>query len=506
MANHYQPLTGRIDRRGRRNENDYSRPYIRENWLSRDGIMTMPRGTDRVVSTTISDLITWTGRYHSIETGVISPKSFIYTQDGKLWIIDNNLRTATEVQSGLSIDAYPKHWLYKVQTQTKLYLVDGINLYKHDGNNDNTFEKVDIEDTGGDSILPIDVIEHKDRLCLLSKAFIYISKNLDPDVFDDATDSIQIIVGSGKGQNFGFGKIPNNDTLYIFNTEGIFALYGDEISAVASTFEIRLVDSRRILAGRSLVAVENALVFLADDYNIWSFNGNTSQKLSHDEKLEDFVNRNRTALDKAVATYYNNYYMLSFVETGEATNNLEVFWDAFESKCEFVRGRNVSCYLYVDPTIEIPFQQFGRSDINMLMWADTGYNFDGEAIKTKLWTKDITVKKGRNVRFTAFYPEFEPKGARTIDIKYFLDGRLGDTTGDAQWEQSLQGEIRRLGAINIKNQSQFTDMVRPKISYAKGQSIAFYISIEAVDQRCDFKGVGMDYILKEMKNVKTVGG
>ena len=142
----------------------------------------------------------------------------------------------------------------------------------------------------------------------------------------------------------------------------------------------------------------------------------------------------------------------------------------------------------------------------MIMWANQGYNFDGEAISVKLWTKDITIKKGRNVRFTAFYPELEPKGVRTIAIKYFLDGRLGDTTGDAQWSQSLQGEIRRLGMINITNQSQFTDVVRPKINYAKGQSIAFFISFSEVDMRCDFKGMTIEYVPKEMKNIKIVGG
>lgn len=503
---HYQNFTGRIDRRSPRNSGDYSRPYLRENWLSRDGVLRMPRGTLKVVTSAITDRITWTGRYHTLETGSISPKTFAYSKDGKIWIINNLAHTATEVETGLSANAFPRHWLYKVMTQTKMYLVDGVDLYKYDGNNDNNFEKITITDTGGLSILPIDVIEHKDRLCLLSKAYIYVSKNLDPEVYNDSTDSIQIIVGSGKGENLAFGKIPGNDTLYVLNTEGIFALYGDTLSAVASTFEIRLVDGRKIIAGRTAQYVENAIVFLADDYNIWSFNGSTTTKLSHDEKLEDFINKNREMLDKAVATYYNNYYMLSFVETGSAENNLEVWWDALENKCEFVRGRNVSCYLYIDPTVEAPFQQLGRSDINMVMWADQGYNFDNKAIATKLWTKDITIKKGKNIRFLSFYPELEGEGARIISIKYFLDGRLGDVSGNAQWLQSMEGEYRSLGLIRIKNQSQFTDAVRPKINYAKGQSIAFFINYEELDGRCDFKGIGLEYAGKEIKSLKTVGG
>ena len=506
MADYFTPFTGRINRREPRNEGDYTRPYLRENWLSRDGVLKMPQGTTRVVNSVISDKITWTARYHSIETGVISPKTFGYSQDGKIWHIDSLSQTAIEVKSGLNPNAYPRHWLYKVMTQTKMYMVDGKDLWKYDGNNEYRFDKMTIKDTSDASIYPIDVIEHKDRLCLISKAFLYISANLAPETFDDSTDCIQIIIGSGKGENLALGKIPGNDTLYILNTEGIFALYGDTLSAVASTFEVRLVEGRRIISGRTAQFVENAIVFLADDYNIWSFNGSSTTKLSHDEKLEDFVNRDRTALNKAVATYYNNYYMLSFVEVGEVNNTLEVWWDALENKCEFVRGRNVASYLYVDPTVETPYQQFGRSDINMVMWSDRGYNFDGHAIASKLWTKDITVKKGKNVRFLAFYPELESQGARTISIKYFLDGRLGDTTGNAAWSQSLEGEYRSLGFIRIKNQSQFTDVIRPKINYAKGQSIAFYINYQEVDGRCDFKGMGIDYALKEGKSVKTVGG
>ena len=40
-----------------------------------------------------------------------------------------------------------------------------------------------------------------------------------------------------------------------------------------------------------LAKVEKSLCFLADDYNIWSWDGVQTTKLSHLEKLEDFVNK-----------------------------------------------------------------------------------------------------------------------------------------------------------------------------------------------------------------------
>lgn len=528
MADVFLQFTGKINRRLPRSEGESSDPILRENFLARDGRLTKPRGTTRVTTDDFGDLegvdrrATWATRYQTFETGIVNPKSFSYTQNGKIWHIDEQAKTMTKVADGLNLDAYPKSWLFKIQTQNILYLVDGKDLWKHDGNNAHKFEKIDITDTSGDSIDPIDVIEHKDRLILISEAFLYISKNLSPEVFNDATDSIQIIVGSGKGKNLALGKI--EDKLYIFNTEGIFVLQGDVISAVAATFEVRLVDERICIAGRTVAKVEKALVFLADDLNIWSWDGVTSTKLSHDEKIEDDISNKRGFLDMAVATYFNNYYMISVVKRGEAQNKLEFWWDAFENKIDFIVGRNVSAYSISDPNVEDSFMMLCRSDINYMMWADREVDFDGVAIVTKLRTRDITIKKGRNVRFTAFYPEIIPTQglaeSELVIFKYLLDGQLVDpssaagTSVDPTWGQDLIGVRYELGAIKISNQAQAMYRVRPKINWARGQSIAFdmeekilYGAITGEDRGIRFTliGIGIDFILKEKVKGRLVG-
>jgi len=497
----FKKFTGKCDRRLPRNEGEESSVYMRENWLARDGRLNRPLGTVQAVDTVLTGIPTWEARYHSVETGIISPKSFAYTQDGKIWAINDLGHSAAVCKDGLNINAYPNHWLFKTQTQTKMYFVDGYNLYKYDGNNANLFEKVTITDTDGASINPIDVIEHRDRLFLISDTYLYISKNLEPDNFSDATDSIQIIVGSGKGKNKALRKI--GDRLYILNTEGKFALNGDTISAVASTFELVMVEDKHpIIAGRTAVNVEGAINYLADDLNIWQFNGVSSKKLTHFEKLEDFVFNNRAYLDKAVATYYNNYYMLSFVENASTYNNLEIWWDAVEDKCDFVRGRNVSCYMQTDPSMEPLKQQLCRSDAYTVMDADNGYNFAGSAIVSKLWTKDITPKVGYNVRFRQFFPEIEPLGTRNITINYILDGQL---TPNANWSQSLEGVTKTLGLMTFQNQSQATYAINPKINYSRGQSIAFYVSDATKDLRTTLLGIGIDFIPKFQKKGRLVG-
>lgn len=477
---------------------------VRENWLARDGILKKPRGTEKAITTTLTDIPRWLGRYYTVEVGNISPKTFAYTKDGKIWAIDDQAETATSVKENLNINGYARHVLFKTSNQTNLYFVDGVNLLKHDGNNDNKFEKITFNDSESNSVNPIDAVEHLDRLWVISDTDLFVSKNLEPENFSDASDSLQIIVGSGRGKNLRLVKLA--DRLYILNTEGIFAVAGDVISALAATFEVRLVEERKIIAGGSLAKAEKAIIFLAEDYEIWSFDGSQAQLLSYKFKLKDYISPVRELLNKACATYYNNYYMLSFVEKGEVEPNLELWWDSLEGKIDIVRGRHVSCYLDIDPAVENDYLQTGRSDIGSIMYCDRGYNFDGVAITSRIRTRDVTPEKGTLVRFLAFYPEIVPIGDKNLTITYLLDGRSSNPTGaDSYWTQNLRGETKTLGFIEIGNQAQTSFRVRPKINYSKGESIAFEINDATLDLRVDLVGIGIDYIGKHRSKGKLVG-
>lgn len=504
MPNYYLKFNGEIDRRSPQNEGEPSSPVLRENWLARDVILKRPKGTEKAITTTLDDIPRWLGRYYTVETGNISPKTFTYTKDGQLWVIDDLAKTATMIKGSLNTNAFPRHALFKTSNQTKMYWVDGVNLLKYDGNNDNRFEIVTLNDSGGNPVKPIDVIEHLDRLWVISKTDLFVSKNLEPENFSDANDSLQIIVGSGRGKNLRLVKLV--DKLYIVNTEGTFVVSGDVISALAATFEVKIADDKKIIAGGSLAKTEKAIVFLGEDYEIWSFDGDQSQLLSYKFKLKDFVNTTRELLDKAIATYFNNYYMLSFVEKGEIEPNIEIWWDSLEGKIDVVRGRHVSCYLEIDPAEENDYLQTGRSDIGSIMNTERGYNFDGVAIASRIRTRDVTPEKGTIVRFQAFYPEIAPTGNRVISITYLLDGRSSVPAGsETYWEQNLRGEVKTLGTISIGNQAQFSDRVRPKINYSKGESIAFEIIDSTLDLRADLAGIGIDYIGKHRSKGKLVG-
>lgn len=496
-------FTGRINRRIPRSEGDFNDPVLRENWLSRDGRLRKPIGHESVI-TGLTDIPRWSGRYSSVGSIQIHPKTFVYTEDGKIHVLDDVAGTSTIVKENLNTDAYPNHVLFKNADVSTMYLVDGKNLFAYDGNGSNVWNIINVDDADGNSIEPIDVIEHKDRLVLISNTNLYISKNLFPEVFDDANDSLNIIVGSGRGKNLALRKI--EDRLYILNTEGVFILEGDVISALAITFEVSLIEERNIVAGRTAIRVEKAIVFLADDYELWSFDGSRSQMLSYELKLSDFVSKEIPNLEKAVAVYHDNYYKMSFVEVAGTQPNLEVWWDAFENKIDIVRGRHVSCYMKTDPTVEDEYIEMGQSDSNVIVRDNRGYDFNGTAIITKLRTRDITPTKGFNVRFTAFYFSFEPTGNRDIVIRYLLDGRLSNPSGsDAVWTENLRGEVVTLGMISITNQAQATGRVRPKIKYSRGESIAFEITENTQDMKADFIGMRIEYLAKYSSKGVLIG-
>lgn len=494
-------FNGKINRRLPQDEIGDNEVSLRWNWLSRNNRLVKPPG-HKTTTTGLTDISRWMARYQTFEVGALSPKTFVYTEDGRIWVLNDQTGAPTVVKELLKVNSDPRHWLFKTGSQTNLFLVDGDTLFIHDGNNANTFDVVTLTDSGGSSVHPIDLIEHKDRLCVISRNSLFISKNLEPTNFTDANDSIEIIVGSGKGQNLALGKI--EDHLFIFNTEGIFVLDGDVISALAITFEVRLVDERKLGLQHSVVKVEQALIFVADDYELWSFDGSSSKMLSYELKLKDFVNTYALPKTKANAVYHDNYYKLSFVEKGLVEPNTEIWWDAFEDKIDIVKGRNVSCYMKTDPTIEAEILQMGQSNANTIVQEGTANDFNGTAIATRLRTKDYTPKKGHNVRFTAFYPEFEPTGNRDLTIIYLLDGRLSNP--QTAFTSHLQGETTTLGTVNINNQAQFTGRVRPSINYAHGQSIAFEVIEATLGLKSSLVGIGIDFIVKERKKSDSLIG
>ena len=645
-------FTKRIDRVSPRSKGDADSPVLRENYYSRNGRLQTVPGTERVISTLLTKKCTGAWRYYSRETGVNTPKTISYTIDGKLWLIDEDNRNATEVLTGLNTDAYPNAAIFRIGDQYNMYVVDGTHLWEWNGNNSNVWEDKTPKQSDDSSYNPIDVIEHKDRLFLLTEKQVLVSANLEPVNFSSASDSIEIIVGSGQGYNRALRKL--RDRLYFLNTEGAFILSGDVLSAVATNFSVDSVDpNTRVVTGRAAQNVENGIMYLGEDLELYTFDGTSSKLMSFNEELKSIINPKRVYLDRIVGHYdsVDKRYFLSVVETGENENNLEIVYDAVEDKIDIIRDRRVSCYCQYNGSYEESELLLGSSKANTILYANRGYNFDGAGIRHRLRTRDIYFNKGQRGRIMAFYPEIEPRGNSDIQIAYLLDGRLsnpkedyttlaqngdfllwsagvnvepdnwiagtaaarstdivvpnsysayidatlamdtltnwnfsysnmyvtvsvwcktsdagkvqlqvfsrsdaGDVykivyhTGSGAWEklsakiyvknnwlqtylwcdagstayfnyveyafekyqtfgyfdQSLAGEQQSLGFINISNQSQFIDRVRPRINYAQGSSIAFEIDEAELNNHYSINGIGLELVAKPKIKGKQV--
>jgi hypothetical protein len=229
--------------------------------------------------------------------------------------------------------------------------------------------------------------------------------------------------------------------------------------------------------------------------------------LSYIEYLAKDIYTAPDMIDKAVATYHDNYYKLSVVKNGEVSNNLEFWWDAIEDKIDFIYGRKVSYYCHADSTKEEPYSMIARDDAGYICYENQQHSFDGTAITVKLKTKDVKPMKGRNVRFCAFRPDIEPGWDVDFTLRYNLDGRISNPTGSNPVEGvDGQGEYESLGYIWISNQTQFEQRVLPKVNYSKGQSINFEITDSVKDRVLGIIGMGVDFIPKEQKVFKLVGG
>ena len=294
-------MNKRVDVMSARSEGDKDSPVLRVNLYSRDGQLKTVPGTERMVSD-FSEKCTGAWRYYSNEEGIKSPKLLAYTINGKLWFVDTYALQSQVIKEGMASNAYPKACQFRLGEQHYLFIVDGHSMWSYDGNESWIINDVTPKQSDGTNYEPIDIIEHLDRIFLLTEKQVLISANLAPTDFTDATDAIELIIGSGRGENRQFSKI--DDRLYIHTTEGVFVLSGDTISAVASTFSIDLVDDGvRMAPGRSGAITENAFVYLGADRELYSFNGQSKEMLSYNEQLKNIINPEATYLEKTVAHY-----------------------------------------------------------------------------------------------------------------------------------------------------------------------------------------------------------
>ena len=115
-------------------------------------------------------------------------------------------------------------------------------------------------------------------------------------------------------------------------------------------------------------------------------------------------------LKQCVSTYsdQDKYYKLSVVEIDKIAPNLEYWWDAYEDRIDFIKGRGVTAYAKGDPNIDL--QTLYIASDKYIMYENAGFNFNESPIPVQWRTRNIVFSKGRNVRIVNFYPQVQATG------------------------------------------------------------------------------------------------
>ena len=441
--------------------------------------------------------------------GLNSRKNYFFS-GGRVYFIDENGNTS-EVLSLFNVNAYPTFVEMQVSSAYMLYFMEGIStgMYSHDGNISNVFQ----QETAVTLNL-VDAVAWIDRMVGFEENSedLYLSKNLEPTNFTDSTDAVVITIGAKRGSKLQKVIVGADDNLYIFKTDSTWVLEGK----TPSEFRVREINPNLGLAARrSLKIVNEGMIGLMSDYEVYSFDGQNFKLLTYKVALSgDFtadlnpiINRDR--MEQVASIYHNFLYRMSFVEDGQTQNDMEYVFNTINETEFFTRGNKVASYLRYDRVPDKGELVTGRSDIGRLMKQYHGLNYDNQAsdatmsIKTK--TKFNSANGGKNFRVRKVWLNSGVLGARPIPIRTYLDARNA-TSDSTSEDMTVYGEYKApITLMKISSQDALTSRQIPRHANAKGQSVAFELNETIPDFNMEFSSFECEIIGKEAKRNHRVG-
>lgn len=485
-----------------------------ENLLSLDGRIQLFSGATALNSSALSGDIKWAKRIYC-EIGGDRRRYQFCVSAGKFYKLNEALGTLNQVTIDNSVDPYMETDVYpidctmKVAEQVTTYLVDGKNFYKFVPNEAGEWNKLPTKtDVDGNDVEPIFVAEYLDRLAVLTKNrnVLILSKNLDPETLNDATDSVLVDLPSGNG-GFPVGLIVFRGFLWIIHEDYIAPLSGSS----PSTFGVKPGDVIRGFgsrAPRSIVNLKTHFSFLNSRDNEVYVSGGTvdsTEQLSQELDFKSLVSSVKSNLTTCHLDTTLNCLRIAYVAAGEAALNDEEIYSLDEKKwCGQTRDRYVSCYSQWNGNGDDGRVITGRSDTGKLMWEDESLGFDGSAIHYKLATASYVADEDTgDVQFEEFFLDLKASGNYNIPLAYYLDSRI--TTSGVE-QVNMQGEIINLGLIEISDQNSFLNRAIPFIDYSRGRMIRFEIEENQANRRFELYGIYAKYNTLETKAAKYIYG
>ena len=419
--------------------------------MALDGRFNIVQGATKYNSTTVDGTNRWLKRIYWQDSGNDYRASFTIIGN-YMYKGDDSTRTISQVTISNSLltqiepNFYPISTTLKVGEKVCTFLVDGKYFYKFIPNAAGNWERLAIlEDIDGNEIEPVYTAEWLDRQWVLVKGrnVLLGSANLQPELFNDSTDSVLLELPPGANGGYPRGLIKYRGVLYVWHDDYFVPVSGSS----ASTFGIRpgdLVEGFGTSAPRSLILVDNQIGFLNSKNNEYcltsgTYDSTSSPELSYPIILGDLMHPTRCV--DTVCHYDSDLSCIrvAYYPTGGTSLGDEEIYSLDEKKwCGQTRGRKVSCYSQWDGLNDDGRLTTGRSDIGCFMVNDQSINFDGEAIHYKFVSGSYAPKDPVDCQFEAFYIDAKPQGDTLVNVAYYIDSRMSTYANE---NVTQQGEV-----------------------------------------------------------------
>lgn len=485
------------------------------NMMSLDGRFTIVPGASKYNSSTVDGTCSWLKRVYWQDSGDDYRASFAIIGN-KMYKGDDSAGTISQVAISSSLNIEFEDGFYQIDSTLKVggqvctFIVDGKYFYKFVPNAAGNWERLNIlQDIDGNDIEPTFTCEWLDRQWVLCRGrnVLLGSKNLNPEEFADATDSILLELPPGNG-GYPRALIKYRGTLYVFHDDYFVPVTGSS----ASTFGIRpgdIVEGYGTSAPRSVILLGNQIGFLNSKDNEYyltsgTFDSTEDTPLSYPIKLGELMHPTLSVDTVCIHDSDLNCLRIAYYPSGgTALGNEEIYSFAEKKWCGQTRERYVSCYSQWDGLNDDGRLTTGRSDTGCFMVNDESLNFDGSAIHYKFVSGSYPPKEPFDVQFEEFFLDAKPQGNTTVNIAYYIDSRMSTYANE---NVNQQGEVINLGLIDIADQNIFLNRFTPFVDKSKGRMIRFQIEGEQVNTRLEFYGIYCIYSVDTTKFSKYISG
>ena len=310
-----------------------------------------------------------------------------------LYSVNDLTGATTSVGTGLSATA---PYYRFITVEDICYFVNATDVVQK-------FDGTTMSVMGGSPGVGIDITLHKNLIFILDAYNMVkwsIEDNSSWEIFE--SDAIQYIP-SPKTADKAFAMFPFQDNLVFFTRNTKWVLYGYD----RATFQLRESTSTKGTVSINTVwREESTLYFLADDNDIYSYNGGTdvSIGIKVTRLIEQIADKS-----KANLIFHNGILRLYYAPSGEAYNKNCLMYDTLYKQwmhdTEIYTGIPAVFNSQSDDNVLV----HGSSLVSRIMYAETGTSDMGKPILFDYWTKYLSYgHPSRKHRIKRLYPFIRP--------------------------------------------------------------------------------------------------